>query len=117
MKVRRALICVHDKTGRRRASRRGAGRAWASRSCPPAARRRLLRESGVAVRDVSEVTGFPEMLDGRVKTLHPKIHGGILARRDVARAHRPRSSSTASRRSIWSSCTSIRSRRRWPGRA
>ena len=44
---------------------------------------KLLRESGVPVRDVSEVTGFPEMLDGRVKTLHPKIHGGILARRDL----------------------------------
>jgi len=40
---------------------------------------RLLRESGLKVRDVSEVTGFPEMLDGRVKTLHPKVHGGILA--------------------------------------
>jgi phosphoribosylaminoimidazolecarboxamide formyltransferase/IMP cyclohydrolase len=44
---------------------------------------KLLRDSGVAVRDVSEVTGFPEMLDGRVKTLHPRVHGGILARRDV----------------------------------
>jgi phosphoribosylaminoimidazolecarboxamide formyltransferase/IMP cyclohydrolase len=44
---------------------------------------RLLRESGIAVRDVAEVTGFPEMMDGRVKTLHPRIHGGILARRDV----------------------------------
>ncbi len=44
---------------------------------------RLLREAGVAARDVSDVTGFPEMLDGRVKTLHPKIHGGILARRDL----------------------------------
>jgi len=44
---------------------------------------RLLRDSGVPVRDVSDVTGFPEMLDGRVKTLHPRIHAGILARRDV----------------------------------
>ena len=43
---------------------------------------RLLREPGVPVRDVADVTGFPEMMDGRVKTLHPKIHGGILARRD-----------------------------------
>ena len=40
---------------------------------------KLLREKGVKVRDVSELTGFPEMLDGRVKTLHPKVHGGILA--------------------------------------
>jgi phosphoribosylaminoimidazolecarboxamide formyltransferase/IMP cyclohydrolase len=43
---------------------------------------RLLREAGLAVKEVAEHTGFPEMLDGRVKTLHPKIHGGILARRD-----------------------------------
>ncbi|MEW6325605.1 MAG: bifunctional phosphoribosylaminoimidazolecarboxamide formyltransferase/IMP cyclohydrolase, partial [Nitrospirota bacterium] len=43
---------------------------------------RLLREQGLPVRDVAEVTGFPEMLDGRVKTLHPKIHGGLLGRRD-----------------------------------
>lgn len=45
---------------------------------------RVLREAGVPVREVSDFTGFPEMLDGRVKTLHPKIHGGILGRRDLA---------------------------------
>src|SRR3954464_11280140 len=45
---------------------------------------RLLRENGIAVRDVSDVTGFPEMLDGRVKTMHPKITGAILAIRDNA---------------------------------
>jgi len=44
---------------------------------------RVLREAGVPVREVSDFTGFPEMLDGRVKTLHPKIHGGILGRRDL----------------------------------
>ena len=44
---------------------------------------RLLNENGIKVIEVAEVTGFPEMLDGRVKTLHPKIHAGILARRDV----------------------------------
>ena len=43
--------------------------------------RKALRDAGLAVRDISEVTGFPEMLDGRVKTLHPAVHGGILARR------------------------------------
>jgi phosphoribosylaminoimidazolecarboxamide formyltransferase/IMP cyclohydrolase len=43
---------------------------------------KLLRDSGIAVKDISELTGFPEMLDGRVKTLHPKVHGGILHRRD-----------------------------------
>ena len=42
----------------------------------------LLRQNGIAVKDVSEITGFPEMMDGRVKTLHPKVHGGILALRD-----------------------------------
>src|SRR3954471_9199444 len=45
---------------------------------------RLLEKEGVKVSEVSEHTGFPEMLDGRVKTLHPKIHGGLLARRDDA---------------------------------
>jgi len=43
---------------------------------------KALREAGVAVKDVSDYTGFPEMLDGRLKTLHPKIHGGLLSRRD-----------------------------------
>ena len=45
---------------------------------------KLLRDSGIAVKDISELTGFPEMLDGRVKTLHPKVHGGILHMRDNA---------------------------------
>src|SRR3954447_4976343 len=44
---------------------------------------RTLREAGVPVRDVADVTQFPEMLDGRVKTLHPAVHGGLLARRDL----------------------------------
>src|SRR5207247_450627 len=48
---------------------------------------KLLRDSGIAVKDISELTGFPEMLDGRVKTLHPKVHGGILHRREDP-AHR-----------------------------
>src|SRR5207237_8095985 len=43
---------------------------------------KLLRDSGIKVKDVSELTGFPEMLDGRVKTLHPRVHGGILHRRE-----------------------------------
>lgn len=43
---------------------------------------RILREGGLEVRDISEYTGFPEMLDGRVKTLHPKVHGGLLGMRD-----------------------------------
>jgi len=81
MRVRRALVSVHDKTGVVDFARALAGLGVEILSTGGTAR--LLRESGVPVREVSDVTGFPEMLDGRVKTLHPKIHGGILARRDV----------------------------------
>jgi phosphoribosylaminoimidazolecarboxamide formyltransferase / IMP cyclohydrolase len=81
MKVRRALVSVHDKTGVVDFARELAGLGVEILSTGGTAK--LLRDSGVPVRDVSEVTGFPEMLDGRVKTLHPKIHGGILARRDT----------------------------------
>ena len=81
MKIRRALVSVHDKAGVVDFARALGNLGVEILSTGGTAR--LLRDSGVAVRDVSEVTGFPEMLDGRVKTLHPKIHGGILARRDV----------------------------------
>jgi phosphoribosylaminoimidazolecarboxamide formyltransferase / IMP cyclohydrolase len=81
MTVRRALISVHDKTGIVDFARALAKRDVEILSTGGTAR--LLREAGVTVRDVSEVTEFPEMLDGRVKTLHPRIHGGILARRDI----------------------------------
>jgi phosphoribosylaminoimidazolecarboxamide formyltransferase/IMP cyclohydrolase len=81
MKIQRALVSVHDKTGVVEFARSLAGLGIEILSTGGTAR--LLREARVPVRDVSEVTGFPEMLDGRVKTLHPKIHGGILARRDV----------------------------------
>jgi phosphoribosylaminoimidazolecarboxamide formyltransferase/IMP cyclohydrolase len=81
MKIRRALISVHDKTGVVELARGLAGFGVEIVSTGGTAK--LLREASVAVRDVADVTGFPEMMDGRVKTLHPKIHGGILARRDV----------------------------------
>jgi phosphoribosylaminoimidazolecarboxamide formyltransferase/IMP cyclohydrolase len=81
MTVRRALVSVHDKTGVVELARGLVGLGVEILSTGGTAT--LLRDAGVPVRDVSEVTGFPEMLDGRVKTLHPKIHGGILARRDV----------------------------------
>jgi phosphoribosylaminoimidazolecarboxamide formyltransferase/IMP cyclohydrolase len=81
MRVRRALVSVHDKTGVVDFARALARLDVEILSTGGTAR--LLRESGVPVRDVADVTGFPEMLDGRVKTLHPTIHGGILARRDV----------------------------------
>jgi phosphoribosylaminoimidazolecarboxamide formyltransferase/IMP cyclohydrolase len=79
--VRRALISVHDKTGVVDFARGLAKLGVEILSTGGTAR--LLREAGVGVKDVAEVTEFPEMLDGRVKTLHPRIHGGILARRDV----------------------------------
>jgi phosphoribosylaminoimidazolecarboxamide formyltransferase/IMP cyclohydrolase len=82
MRVRRALVSVHDKTGVVDFARSLAALGIEILSTGGTAT--LLRKSGVPVRDVSDVTGFPEMLDGRVKTLHPKIHGGILARRDAA---------------------------------
>jgi phosphoribosylaminoimidazolecarboxamide formyltransferase/IMP cyclohydrolase len=82
MKVRRAIVSVHDKTGVVDLGRRLAALGVEILSTGGTAS--LLRKEGVPVREVADVTGFPEMMDGRVKTLHPKIHGGILARRDVA---------------------------------
>jgi phosphoribosylaminoimidazolecarboxamide formyltransferase/IMP cyclohydrolase len=81
MRVRRCLISVHDKTGAVELAR-GLERLGVE-IVSTGGTARLLRDSGVPVRDVSELTGFPEMLDGRVKTLHPMVHGGILARRPV----------------------------------
>jgi len=80
-RVRRALISVHDKTGVVDFARGLAAQGVEIISTGGTAR--LLRESELTVVDVAEVTGFPEMLDGRVKTLHPKVHGGLLARRDL----------------------------------
>jgi phosphoribosylaminoimidazolecarboxamide formyltransferase/IMP cyclohydrolase len=79
--VRRALVSVHDKRGVVDLARGLAEMGIDILSTGGTAR--LLRECGIAVIEVAEVTGFPEMLDGRVKTLHPKVHGGILARRAV----------------------------------
>src|SRR5216683_5896765 len=78
-KIERALISVTDKTGIADFARELAGLGIELISTGGTAK--ALRESGLSVRDVSEVTGFPEMLDGRVKTMHPKITGGILAMR------------------------------------
>src|SRR5262249_7542556 len=75
-KISRALISVSDKTGLVEFARKLAQHGIEIISTGGTAK--ALRENGVAARDVSDVTGFPEMLDGRVKTLHPKIHGGIL---------------------------------------
>ena len=80
--VRRALLSVSDKTGLEAFARRLAAKGVELVSTGGTAT--MLRNAGLAVRDVSELTGFPEMMDGRVKTLHPKVHGGLLARRDNA---------------------------------
>lgn len=78
--VGRALISVSDKTGLADLGRALAGMGVELVSTGGTAA--ALREAGLAVRDVSDVTGFPEMMDGRVKTLHPMVHGGLLALRD-----------------------------------
>jgi phosphoribosylaminoimidazolecarboxamide formyltransferase / IMP cyclohydrolase len=78
--VRRALLSVSDKTGLAEFARALAGFGVEILSTGGTAK--ALREAGLVVRDVSEVTDFPEMMDGRVKTLHPRVHGGILAVRD-----------------------------------
>jgi phosphoribosylaminoimidazolecarboxamide formyltransferase/IMP cyclohydrolase len=75
----RAILSVSDKTGLIDFARGLAQRGFELVSTGGTAR--ALADAGLAVRSVSDVTGFPEMMDGRVKTLHPKIHGGILARR------------------------------------
>jgi phosphoribosylaminoimidazolecarboxamide formyltransferase/IMP cyclohydrolase len=79
--IRRALISVHDKTGVIDFAKGLAALGVEILSTGGTAK--VLREAGLVVVDVAELTGFPEMLDGRVKTLHPKVHGGILARRDL----------------------------------
>jgi phosphoribosylaminoimidazolecarboxamide formyltransferase/IMP cyclohydrolase len=78
--LRRALLSVHDKTGLVDFAKALAARGVALVSTGGTAK--ALRAAGLQVKDVSDVTGFPEMLDGRVKTLHPRIHGGLLGLRD-----------------------------------
>jgi len=84
-RVQRAILSVTDKTGLVDFARELSALGIELVSTGGTAK--LLRESGIAVKDISELTGFPEMLDGRVKTLHPKVHGGILHRRENP-AHR-----------------------------
>jgi phosphoribosylaminoimidazolecarboxamide formyltransferase / IMP cyclohydrolase len=82
MAVERALISVFDKSGIVELAKRLS--ALRIEILSTGGTSKLLREAGVAVRDVSEFTGWPEMLGGRVKTLHPKVHGGLLFRRNLA---------------------------------
>jgi phosphoribosylaminoimidazolecarboxamide formyltransferase/IMP cyclohydrolase len=79
--VKRALISVSDKTGVV-AFATALQREFGVELISTGGTAKALREAGLEVRDISEVTGFPEMMDGRVKTLHPKVHGGFLAVRD-----------------------------------
>src|SRR5918997_2922120 len=81
-KIRRALMSVSDKAGLVEFAREL--RRFDVELISTGGTAKSLREAGLEVRDVSDVTGFPEMLDGRVKTLHPRVHGGILAVRDNA---------------------------------
>ena len=74
--IRRALLSVTDKSGLVDFARALAGSGVELISTGGTAR--TLREAGLAVKDISDLTGFPEMLDGRVKTLHPRVHGGLL---------------------------------------
>ncbi len=82
MAIRRAVISVWDKTGIVEFARALA--EFRVELVSTGGTARLLREAGLAVRDISDLTGFPEMLDGRVKTLHPAVHSGLLAIRDDA---------------------------------
>src|SRR5271168_2844035 len=84
-RIQRAILSVTDKTGLADFARKLAGLGVELISTGGTAK--LLRDSGIPVEDISALTGFPEMLDGRVKTLHPKVHGGILHRRENP-AHR-----------------------------
>ena len=80
--LRRALLSVSAKSGLTELAQALADQGVELLSTGGTAR--AMREAGLDVRDVSDVTGFPEMMDGRVKTLHPKVHGGLLALRDNA---------------------------------
>src|SRR5438132_9208281 len=80
VKIRRALISVSDKTGIVEFAREL--KSFGVEIISTGGTAKALRDAGIEVRDVSDVTGFPEMMDGRIKTLHPKIHGALLALRD-----------------------------------
>src|ERR1044071_1648890 len=79
-KIRRALLSVSDKTGLVEFAREL--RRFDIELISTGGTAKALREAGIEVRDVSDITGFPEMMDGRIKPLHPKIHGALLALRD-----------------------------------
>ena len=77
----RALFSVSDKTGVVEFARELQSLGWDN--IATGGTMKLLQEAGLKIINISEVTGFPEICDGRVKTLHPKVHGGLLGRRDL----------------------------------
>lgn len=79
-KIERAIISVTDKTGVVGFAKSLSG--FNVRILSTGGTARALRDGGISATDIAEYTGFPEMLDGRVKTLHPKVHGGLLGKRD-----------------------------------
>src|SRR5579875_1923600 len=79
--IRRALLSVTDKTGLVEFAQVLSG--FGAELVSTGGTAKALREAGLTVKDISELTGFPEMLDGRVKTLHPVVHGGLLHKRDL----------------------------------
>ena len=99
VKITRALLGVSDKAGV--ANSRGRSRAHGVEIVSTGGTMAALEAAGVKVRAVENFTGSPEMLDGRVKTLHPKIHGGILARRADKSHRRQMARASGSSRSIW----------------
>ena len=107
--IRRALVSVYDKTGLEDLVQglHDAGVALVSTGGSAA----LIEGLGIPVTKVEDLTGFPECLDGRVKTLHPKVHAGILADRRLDIARRSSWPTWASSRSTWWSPTSTRSPR------
>src|SRR3546814_3929431 len=84
-KITRALLSVSDKSGLVELGQALARHGVELVSTGGTAK--ALRDAGFDVRDISDITGFPEMMDGRVKTLHPKVHGGLLAVRDRSEEH------------------------------
>src|SRR5512139_2861603 len=82
VRIKRALVSVTDKTGVVDFARALADE-FGVEVVSTGGTAKVLAEGGIKVRPIDDLTGFPEMMDGRVKTLHPKVHGGLLARRDV----------------------------------
>src|SRR5574340_716853 len=80
IRIKRVLISVSDKTNLLKLAK--TLKRFRVEMISTGGTRKLLRENGISSKSVTDVTGFPEILDGRVKTLHPNVYGGILARRD-----------------------------------